>query len=391
MVQRIQRDDTRFRQIVRGKIKQELRKYITHGEMIGKQGKDLVSVPLPQIEIPHFRYGAKGNGGTGMGDGDIGTPLGPAQGQPGGGAGDQPGGHIMEVDVSLEELAEILGEELELPRIEPRGKESITNEKDKYTGERETGPEALRRFKKTYKRALARTIGSNPNYKPGDILIPIKRDKRYLSWRPVEKPEANAVIFYMMDVSGSMTDEQKEIVRIEAFWIDTWLSSQYDGIETRYIVHDAEAIEVDRETFYHTRESGGTRISSAYKLCDRLVNEQFPPTEYNAYAFHFSDGDNWGEDNAVSMDVLTQGNEPYSSLLDKVNLFCYGQVESPYGSGAFLSTLIDGLGERDNVAVSEIPDKESIYDSIRVFLGKANSGSSVVKAALAKKVSGSHI
>ena len=71
----------------------------------------------------------------------------------------------------------------------------------------------------------------------------------------------------MMDVSGSMTDEQKEIVRTEAFWIDTWLSSQYDGIETRYIIHDAVAKEVDEHTFYHTRESGGTRISSAYKVC----------------------------------------------------------------------------------------------------------------------------
>ena len=74
----------------------------------------------------------------------------------------------------------------------------------------------------------------------------------------------------MMDVSGSMTDEQKEIVRIEAFWIDTWLQSQYEGVETRYIIHDAAAKEVDEDTFYHTRESGGTRISSAYKVCAEL-------------------------------------------------------------------------------------------------------------------------
>ena len=73
-----------------------------------------------------------------------------------------------------------------------------------------------------------------------------------------------------MDVSGSMTDEQKEIVRTEAFWIDTWLASQYNGIETRYIIHDAVAKEVDEHTFYHTRESGGTRISSAYKACAQL-------------------------------------------------------------------------------------------------------------------------
>ncbi len=73
----------------------------------------------------------------------------------------------------------------------------------------------------------------------------------------------------MMDVSGSMGDEQKEIVRIESFWIDTWLRKQYKGLETRFIIHDAVAREVDRDTFFHTRESGGTMISSAYKLCAR--------------------------------------------------------------------------------------------------------------------------
>ena len=61
----------------------------------------------------------------------------------------------------------------------------------------------------------------------------------------------------MMDVSGSMGDEQKEIVRIESFWIDTWLRSQYQGIESRYIVHDVSAKEVDKHTFYHLREDGG--------------------------------------------------------------------------------------------------------------------------------------
>ena len=354
----------RFRQIVRGKIKAELKKYITHGEMIGKKGRDLVSIPLPQIEIPHFRYGSRGNGGVGQGDGDVGDPLGPGPGQPGPGAGNQPGGHIIEVDVSLEELAEILGEELELPRIEPRGKHNIKEEKDKYTGIRQTGPESLRHFKRTYKRALRRQIASNTYNPEIPIVIPIREDKLYRSWKTVELPEANAVIFYMMDVSGSMTDEQKEIVRIEAFWIDTWLQSQYDGIETRYIVHDAEAAEVDRETFYHTRESGGTRISSAYKLCDSLISEKFPPSEWNVYAFHFSDGDNWGEDNAICMETLKE------SLLPKVNLFCYGQVESPYGSGQFIRELNNNVADQENVAVAEIPDKEAIYDSIKVFLGK---------------------
>src|SRR5438874_13000333 len=83
--QRIERDHQRFRKLVRGKVKSNLSKYISRGEMIGKKGKDLVSIPLPQIEVPQFRYGQKGAGGAGQGDGDVGTPLGP--GQPGKGSG----------------------------------------------------------------------------------------------------------------------------------------------------------------------------------------------------------------------------------------------------------------------------------------------------------------
>ena len=76
---------------------------------------------------------------------------------------------------------------------------------------------------------------------------------------------SNAVIVFMMDVSGSMGEEQKELVRLESFWIDTWLRKNYEGIESRYIVHDVSAKEVDKHTFYHLREDGGTKISSAYR------------------------------------------------------------------------------------------------------------------------------
>ena len=101
-----------------------------------------------------------------------------------------------------------------------------------------------------------------------------------------------AVIIYMMDVSGSITDEQKEIVRMEAFWIDTWIKAHYQGIATVYIIHEAAAQEVDEHTFYHMRESGGTRISSAYELAEHIISKRSPPAQWSIYAFHFSDGDN---------------------------------------------------------------------------------------------------
>src|SRR5438067_956829 len=128
--------------------------------MIGKKGNDLVSIPLPQINLPQFRYGKKGSGGVGVGPGQPGQPLTAPEGEGDPQAGDQPGGHILEVDLTMEELAEILGEELALPRIEPRGKKNIVTTKDKYTGIRQTGPESLRHFKRTFKRAMKRQISS---------------------------------------------------------------------------------------------------------------------------------------------------------------------------------------------------------------------------------------
>lgn len=367
MSMKIDRDNNRFKEIVKGKIRQNLRKYVTHGEMIGRKGKDLVSIPLPQLDVPHFRYGQNGRGGVGQGEGEVGQPVAQGEdGEPGQGqAGSDAGEHVMEVDVSLDELAAILGQELQLPRIEPKGKANIEQDKVRYTSVRKVGPESLRHFRRTYVQALKRQL-SEGSYRPADPkIVPYKDDRRYRSWETVSEPVANAVILYIMDVSGSMTDEQKEIVRTEAFWIDTWLRSQYTGLERRYIIHDAAAKEVDEETFYHTRESGGTRISTAYKVALQLIKEKFDPSQWNIYAFQFSDGDNWGEDNRQSLAMLKE------EILPICNLFCYGQVESPYGSGEYIRVLEEAFGsEHEQLVLSEIASKEAIYESIKTFLGK---------------------
>ncbi len=366
MSQKIDLDHGRFRQIIRGKIKQNLRKYISQGEMIGKRGKEAVSIPLPQVDIPHFRFGDKQQGGVGQGDGDVGDALGQGQDQPGQGeAGDRPGDHMVEIEVSLAELAEIMGEELELPRIEPKGTEKIIAWKDKYSGIRTTGPESLRHFRRTFRQALRRQIAMG-TYNPKDpVIIPIREDKRYRSWRSEPLPLSNAVIIYMLDVSGSMGDEQKEIVRIESFWLNTWLKSQYHGVISRFIIHDAMAKEVDEDTFFKTRESGGTMISSAYKLCAKIIDDDYPPELWNIYPFHFSDGDNWSVDDTHTCVELLK-----TEILPKVNLFAYGQVESPYGSGQFIKDLTEHFEDDERVITTEIKGKEAIMDSIKDFLGK---------------------
>ena len=363
-ISKIERDHARFRQIVRGKIKKDLRKYMARGELIGKKGKDLVSIPVPQIELPQFRFG-RNLGGVGAGEGDVGDPVGgpQAEGEGQGEAGDQPGEHVLEVDLTLEELARIVGEELELPNIQPRGKRMIVAQKEKYSSIRRQGPETLRHFKRTFVRALRRQIALGM-YNPDDPrIVPVKEDKRFKSWRVTYVPESNAVIFYIMDVSGSMGDEQKELVRTTAFWIDTWLHSQYKTLECRYLTHDAAAREVDQETFYRTRESGGTAISTALRLCADMVREHYSPMDWNAYVFYFSDGDNLLSDNETCFTILRE------ELLPKVNLFCYGQVRSLYGSGEFKRRLDESV-ERENLITTEIRDKDEIYDAIKAFLGK---------------------
>lgn len=358
MLRKIERDVKRFKQIVRGVIKKDFRKYLTQGELIGKQGKHIVSIPLPQVEIPRFRFASRAMGGVGQGEGEPGAAL---DGAP----GSEPGEHVLEVEVGLDELAAILGEELALPRIEPRGRRTIPVEKARYSNVRRVGPESLRHFKRTFREALKRQIALGI-YDPGNpVIVPIREDRRYRSWHLREVPESSAVVFLCMDVSGSMGDQQKEIVRIASFWIDTWLRSQYRNLDNVYVVHEAFSKEVDSHTFYHLRESGGTRISTAYELIDQIVDTRFPPDSWNIYLFHFSDGENGdSRDTDECMDLLRR------SLLAKLNLFCFGQVRSSYGGGRFKADIEEAFPGEERIVTSDIRDKDEIYDSIKRFLGK---------------------
>lgn len=361
----IREDHSRFRDIIRGRIKQNFKKYVTHGEMIGKRENDFVKIPIPSIDVPRFKYGQKQSGGVGQGQGQAGDAVDGEQ-QPGQGqAGDTPGEHQLEADISLEELADILGEELALPRIQPKGNKAVEAQMHKYNGRSRVGPDSLRHFKASYKEALKRSISAGL-YNPEDpIVVPIRRDMRFRSFRTSTKPQANAVVIYMMDVSGSMGDEQKEIVRLESFWINTWLRRNYKGLETRFIIHDAAAKEVDEKTFFSTSESGGTLISSAYKLCKKIIDEEYPLNAWNVYPFHFSDGDNWsGEDTRLCVKLLKE------YFLPNVNMFGYGQVESKYGSGQFLKDLEKAFPEDDRLVISRIENRDKIITSIKDFLGK---------------------
>ncbi len=360
----IREDQSRFKDIVKGKVKENFRRFVTQGELIGKRENEFVKIPLPQIDIPNFRYGPKQQGGVGQGQGEPGQEAGePGDGQ--GQAGSTPGEHLLEVEMSLDELADLLGEHLELPRIQPKGAKSLESLKTKYSGIAPVGPEGLRNFKQSYKKALKRYISSGIYNPKEPAIVPIRPDFRYRSFKKVVQPQTKAVVIYMMDVSGSMGDEQKEIVRLESFWINTWLKKHYRGLETRFIIHDAAAKEVDEDTFFRTSESGGTLISSAYKLAQQIIETDYPPQDWNIYPFHFSDGDNWsGEDTRLCVRMIKE------FFIPNVNIFSYGQVESKYGSGQFLKDLQKDFPNEPGLTLSQIDSKDKILDSIKEFLGK---------------------
>jgi hypothetical protein len=388
MPKRIRKDVERYKRIVRGEIRRNLKELIESGEIVGQRGRDIVKIPVKSIRIPEFRYDPRDAGGLGAGDGEIGEPVmidPDAQGQIPGQAGQGSGGHVPEVEIELSELAEILGEELELPRIEPKGEERYVKSGEDYSDVAVVGPESLLMKRRAYREGLKRQMWLDSSLdptgrkisaldaeripmhlRPPVLVTPIKEDKRYLYSDPEPVPEANAVILFMRDASGSMSGEKTEIIRQENYWIDLWLRHNYQNVERVYILHDYEAQEVKEREFYELSTGGGTRISSAYQLCNKILEHRYPVDRWNIYVFHFSDGENWiGDTENFCVPLLQE------EILPKCNLFGYGQITlGRHSPGLHLVKLQEHLDEDERLVYSIISGREDILRSIKEFLGK---------------------
>ena len=125
------------------------------------------------------------------------------------------------------------------------------------------------------------------------------------------------------------------------------------------------AAEVNRETFFRIREDGGTKISSAFKLCRSLLETHYSPHEWNIYVFHFSDGDNSSESDSRECCQMIR-----EQLLPAINLFGYCQVASAYGSGNFINVVHEHLNNEEQVITSRVNTKDDIYDSLKTFFSQ---------------------
>ena len=145
-------------------------------------------------------------------------------------------------------------------------------------------------------------------------------DLRFRNRVRVAVPTTKAVMFCLMDVSGSMDEARKELSKRFFILLYLFLTRHYDKIELVFIRHHTQAQEVDEENFFHARETGGTVVSSALVLMDEIIKARFSPTEWNIYGAQASDGDNWHHDSGRCRELLTE------QLLPACRYFAYVQV-----------------------------------------------------------------
>ena len=189
--------------------------------------------------------------------------------------------------------------------------------------------------------------------------VPFRRDdERYRYPEVIEEHEKNVVVVNIRDVSGSMREKKRELVERTFTPLDWYLTGKYDNAEFVYIAHDAEAWEVDREEFFGIRSGGGTRISSAYRLADALL-EEYPWSDWNRYVFAAGDSENSSNDTE----------ERVIPLMESIEANLHAYVETQPSGNAINATHAEELehhfGEdTENVVVTYVNDEEDVVDAI---------------------------
>ncbi|WP_040952548.1 sporulation protein YhbH [Gorillibacterium massiliense] len=357
-------DQTRHQEKVRDAVRNNLPDLITDESIVLSNGKQILKIPIKSIDEYRFRYNYNKAKHVGQGDGDsqVGDVLGrdpqPAQGAgKGQGAGDQPGEDYIDVEIALDEVESMLFDELELPDLKEKEKKHMETPDIVFHDVRKKGLMSNIDKKRTIMENLKRNAGSG---KPGIHGIS-PDDLRYKTWEEIVKPESNAVIIAMMDTSGSMGSFEKYCARSFFFWMTRFLRKQYEKVDIVFIAHHTEAKEVTEEEFFTKGESGGTICSSAYVKALEIIDSRYPPSMYNIYPFHFSDGDNLTSDNERCVRLIKE-------LLERSNMFGYGEVNQ-YNRSSTLMSAYKHLNHKQFLYYV-IKEKKEIYTALKTFFRK---------------------
>src|SRR6202795_1961318 len=323
-----------------------------------------VSIPLEGMSEPRFRR----EGGTRdvvlpgnkkfvegdvlprSGEGSAGRPTKPGEGD---------GEDAFRFVLSRDEFVDLFLDDLELPDLAKRKLAEAESEGLQRAGYSTSGSPANISVSRTVRLALARRVALRPP-RPGaiaelqgdladcdeahrpELLAEIERlkakirripfidpiDIRYRRFETVPKPVAQAVMFCLMDVSGSMSEHMKDLAKRFYMLLYVFLTRRYRHVEIVFIRHTDRAEEVDEDTFFHGLASGGTLVSSALEAMHEIVRSRFRPADWNIYAAQASDGDNSHSDSAAVSQLLTEKILPVSQF------FAYLEVGET-GGGTF--------------------------------------------------------
>jgi sporulation protein YhbH len=361
------RDRKRHKEKVKEAIKQNIQNIISEESIIGQSGDKRIKIPIRGIKEYQFIFGHNNpDVGTGNGQakpGDVvqkGNPqnegIGPAE------PGNRPGDDVYETEITLEEAISYLFEDLELPDLERKRFHIIESERlIKPKGVKHLGirPRLNRRW--TMKEHIRRKIASHVEE---EERFPFHdNDLRYNRIVVDIKEHSNAVVFCVMDTSGSMDITKKYLARSFYFLLYQFVHRRYQNVELVFIAHHTEAKEVTENEFFHRGESGGTMISSGYRKALEIIKERYHPSLWNIYAFHCSDGDNFTEDNQEAL--------RYAKELKQIcNLFGYGEIK-PFDTFSWgsMMKIFEPLAT-DNFVILGIRSKEDVWPALKKFLSR---------------------
>jgi uncharacterized protein len=315
--------------------------------------------------------------------------------------------------LSRDEFLEIFFEDLELPDFVKRTLKENATSKPRRAGQSVTGSPANLNVGRTMRNALGRRLAlrrprdaqvrelqarifelealHEPDAEQRDELAALRArleellrrqklvpyldplDVRYNFFEQQPEPNARAVMFCLMDVSASMGEREKDLAKRFFVLLHLFLSRRYDRVELVFIRHTHQASEVDEETFFHSRESGGTVVSTALAEMRRIIAARYAPSEWNIYAAQASDGDNYGGDSVGCAMILNE------ELLKLCQYFAYVEIiaeeEAQFlksdGSGTELWISYRTVAERwPNFAMKRIARAADIYPVFRELFAR---------------------
>ncbi len=323
-------DRSRHRKKVEKAIKESIKDVVAEESIIGQNGKKKVRIPIKGIREHQFVYGNnEKNKRVGSAQGkkvQQGQRIGKAQRRQAGQGnkpGDKPGEEMYEIEMSLEELAEYLFADLNLPELEKKQFKFITEEKMKRKGKRPYGIRPRLSKKETIKQKIRRkkaAVKAGLHNPEEDERFPFhESDLRYKHIAPVQKENTTAVIFFVMDVSGSMTKSKKFLARSFFFLLYQFLNHKYSSVDVVFISHTTDAKEVNEEQFFTRATGGGTMASSGLEKVKEIIDKRYHPNNWNIYTFYCGDGENWPSDNDGTVEL-------FKHLKEINQMMCYTEI-----------------------------------------------------------------